>query len=67
MLAEDTPPVFFPPKNFQTKNSAWVAGDVRLEPWRRRGGWGWFRRTPGRVARLPMFSLGPPLRAVVGL
>ena len=57
------PPAFFPPKNFQTKNPAWVAGGVGLGPWRRRGGWGWFRRTPGRVARLPMpFPLGAPFR-----
>jgi len=45
----NTPPVFFFPKNFKTKNPAWVAGGVRLGPWQRRGGWGWFRRTHGRV------------------
>jgi hypothetical protein len=59
------PPAFFSPKNFQTKKPAWVAGGVGLGPWRRRG---WCRRTPGRVARLPMplppsplLTLGCPL------
>jgi hypothetical protein len=37
---ENTPPAFFPPKNFKTKNPPWVAGAVGLEPWRRWGGWG---------------------------
>ena len=53
------PPAFFPSKNFQTKNPACVAGGARLGSWRRRGGWGWFHRPPGRVARLPM---PPPFR-----
>jgi len=41
----------FPTKP-QKRRPAWVAGGVGLGP--RRGGWGWFQRTPGRVARLPM-------------
>jgi hypothetical protein len=31
------PPAFFPPKNFQTPNPAWVAGAVWLGPWGRGG------------------------------
>jgi hypothetical protein len=47
-LAKNTPPLLFPQK-FSNQKSGWVAGGVGPGPWRRRGGYGWFRRTPGRV------------------
>ena len=49
------------PKIFKAKIRP--GSEVGLEPWRHRGGWGWFRRTPGRVARLPcLLPLGFPFR-----
>jgi len=48
---QQSPPGLLSPQKIKNKNPAWVAGGVGLGPWRRRGRWGWLRRTPGRVAR----------------
>ena len=47
--AWNTRPASTLPKNFISKNPACVASGVWLGPWWHRSGWGWFRRTPGRV------------------
>ena len=44
----------FSPKILKPRKSTWVASGAGCRAVAaRQGGWGWFQRTPGRVARLP--------------